>query len=90
MGERTAYEPPTDEQLERFVFALLQGEAYRRGIEINADFGARMVMRNPLLKEAWLQRHRDLAAAIAHHVPLDSAANRGVRDGQIHRDTEAE
>ena len=65
------YTPPTDEQLERFVFALLQGEAYRRGIEINAAWGAQMVMRNPTLKEAWLQRHRELAAGIARDIPLE-------------------
>lgn len=65
------YQPPTDEQLESFVFALLQGEAYRRGLHIDAKAGARMVMKNPVLKECWLERHRDLAHGLARQVPLD-------------------
>lgn len=73
----TTWTPPTDEQLERFVFALLQGEAFRRGIEINAAWGAQMVMRSPTLKQAWLQRHRDLAHGIAHSVPLPALRDQG-------------
>jgi hypothetical protein len=50
------YVCPTDEQLERFVQAMLAGEARRRGIDIDPAAGARMVMRVPVLKENWLRR----------------------------------
>lgn len=61
----TAWTPPTDEQLESFVNAVLTGEAHRRGLDIDAAFAARMVVRNPLLKEAWLERHRGLQEAVS-------------------------
>jgi hypothetical protein len=78
---QSSYTPPTDEQLERFIFALVQGEAFRRGIEVNAAWGAKMAMRNPVLKEAWLQRHRDLAAGLAHPVEIDDDGGMDGPDG---------
>lgn len=58
-----SYTPPTDEQLERFVCAMLMGQARRSCSEVDAAWGARMAVRNPVLKEEWLRRHRELQEA---------------------------
>lgn len=59
-----SYTPPTDEQLQRFVEVMLAADAKRMGVgPIDARFGARMVMDEPVLKKQWLSRHRQLQEA---------------------------
>lgn len=65
---RSEWSPPTDEQLENFIRVMIEGRARRAGIldQIDPAFGARMAVGNPVMKQAWLERHREFQEAIRH------------------------
>lgn len=53
------YEPPTEEQLVRFVTVMVHGAGYTDGdLEMT-----RAMLELPELHEGWLERHREMQVA---------------------------
>jgi hypothetical protein len=63
---RTAYNPPSNEQLANFVAAVVNGAAGDLGMvmRLSPEMAGLMLAANPTAKRDWLQKHQEFQEAL--------------------------